>query len=108
MSTRATRWLCVLAAAVVVTSATAFIGEAAKPPGGGGSGDTLPPVTPAYNFAVFQDRYADLGGVLDTSTGIVWGYDAASINGPGWSFTGLNSWGPTQAYVYSLDWKATW
>src|SRR5262245_1059590 len=40
--------------------------------------------------SVWQDRRADLGGWLDTSTGLVWGQDFSSATDSTWSWDGAN------------------
>jgi len=35
----------------------------------------MPPVSVNYVPGVYENRYADLGGVLDTTTGLLWGYE---------------------------------
>ena len=75
-SLRRTGWAGLLMAGGACCALLAMnVAFGAKPGGGGGGGDkdTRPPVTPAHNFTVFESR-PDLGGVLDTSTNVVWGY----------------------------------
>ena len=40
--------------------------------------------------SVWQDRRADLGGWLDTSTGLVWGQDFCSATDSSWDWDGAN------------------
>jgi hypothetical protein len=63
--------------AVVLSQPT----HAGKPSGGGGGGssNSLGPVTITPDLTSFQNRYADLGGVLDHETGLIWGYDCYSM-----------------------------
>jgi hypothetical protein len=53
---------------------------------------------------IFEDRYADLGGVLDTSTNLVWGYDAHSFSGIDITLSWLAQIGDNGAYLYCLNW----
>jgi hypothetical protein len=64
--------------------------HAGKPGGGGGGGtsNSLGPVTITPDLTSFEDRYADLGGVLDHHTGLIWGYDSYSMGGLGSTLDG--------------------
>ena len=69
-------------------------GLAGKPPAGSGDSGTLPAVTPNHNFGVFVSR-PDLGGVLDTSTNVVWGYSHEGVANRHATYAGAmnaNSW----------------
>lgn len=87
----------ILAASVLVVSAS--IGTAGK-----SAGNTLPPVTVTPEPDIFESRYSDLGGVLDTSTKLVWGYDSHSFSGIGITLSWLAQIGDDGAYLYCLNW----
>src|SRR5258708_2586195 len=54
----------------------------------GKTSNTLGPVTISPVPADFVNHFADLGGVLDTTTGLIWGYDSYSMGGFGVTLDG--------------------
>ena len=72
----------------------------------GKTGNTLGPVTITPVPADFVDRYADLGGVLDTTTGLIWSYDSYSMGGFGVTLdgsSGLLAVGANAEYLDELQ-----
>lgn len=82
---------------VAFVAACLFAGVAGKPGGGGSSdSDTLPAVEPNHNFDVFEYR-PELGGVLDTSTNVVWGYSHIGV---------ANRWATYAGAMNANEWYA--
>lgn len=75
VSSRKHAWLClVFALACLASASSAFAG---KKPGG-----NPPPPPPPPDPATIYEYRADLGGWLDTTRNLVWGYNCQPIEGP--------------------------
>lgn len=88
--------------AAILSQAT----HAGKTSGGGGTSNSLGPVTITPDLVSFEDRYSDLGGVLDHHSGLIWGYDSYSMGGFGSTLdgsAGLLAVGENAEYLDELE-----
>ena len=71
---------------------------AAAPPGGSTpkvSSKPYPPLAVTPIPEAFEDRYADLGGVVDLTNGVIWGYELNALSFSNYTFqpaSQINQW----------------